>query len=353
MFFAEMVEHMNEYTSTELMSAQQSEKYALRRNVTKLGVLFILYDFVFLQLGRQIFLYLYYAIFAKSHNFDPAVINKFLQSKTDIINSSAFKMSFSCFVIVLSLTLVLITARIMGIKTLSTVKVSKKNIHLGLLMYPIGLLVNTIMTTITSIITKLFSSGGTNIPTADFSVDKASALAIITTILYLVVVAPISEEIVFRGLILKTLSPFGKKNAIILSALLFALMHKNIPQAVGAFAIGIIFATVDTKANSIVPSIIMHSLNNLLPCLLNINSSVNSTLITILYNALVYAIVIVGITITMLKGRQLLNLKAETESEKSSLPEAKKRIEIFLNPIIVIYIGIMVYSIIVSIIKAN
>lgn len=344
---------MNEYTSTELMSAQQSEKYALRSNVTKLGVLFILYDFVFLHIGRQIFLYLYYAISNKSLNFDPTIINKFLQSNSNIINSSAFKMSFSCFVIVISLILVIITARIMGIKTLSSVKISKKNIRLGLLMYPVGLLANTIMTSITTIITKLFNSGGTTIPTADFSVDKASALAIITTILYLVIIAPISEEIVFRGLILKTLSPFGKRNAVVISALLFALMHKNIPQAVGAFAIGIIFATVDTKANSIVPSIIMHSLNNLLPCLININSSINSTVITIIYNALVYAIVIVGITITMLKGRQILSLKAETESEISALPESKKRIEIFLNPLILIYIGILVYSIIASIIKAN
>lgn len=335
------------------MSAQQSEKYALRSNVTKLGVLFILYDFVFLHIGRQIFLYLYYAISNKSLNFDPTIINKFLQSNSNIINSSAFKMSFSCFVIVISLILVIITARIMGIKTLSSVKISKKNIRLGLLMYPVGLLANTIMTSITTIITKLFNSGGTTIPTADFSVDKASALAIITTILYLVIIAPISEEIVFRGLILKTLSPFGKRNAVVISALLFALMHKNIPQAVGAFAIGIIFATVDTKANSIVPSIIMHSLNNLLPCLININSSINSTVITIIYNALVYAIVIVGITITMLKGRQILSLKAETESEISALPESKKRIEIFLNPLILIYIGILVYSIIASIIKAN
>lgn len=335
------------------MSAQQSEKYALRSNVTKLGVLFILYDFVFLHIGRQIFLYLYYAISNKSLNFDPTIINKFLQSNSNIINSSAFKMSFSCFVIVISLILVIITARIMGIKTLSSVKISKKNIRLGLLMYPVGLLANTIMTSITSIITKLFSSGGTTIPTADFSVDKASALAIITTILYLVIIAPISEEIVFRGLILKTLSPFGKRNAVVISALLFALMHKNIPQAVGAFAIGIIFATVDTKANSIVPSIIMHSLNNLLPCLVNINSSINSTVITIIYNALVYAIVLVGITITILKGRQLLSLKAETESERSALPESKKRIEIFFNPLILIYIGILIYSIIANIIKAN
>ena len=344
---------MNEYTYAELEQAQFNEKRALRSNVTKLGVLFILYDLVFMYIARQMFIYLYYAISAKTLNFNPTALKEFLKSNMDFIKSSVFSMSFSCFVIAVSLVFVMITARLMGIKVLSSIKVSKQNVRLGLMAYPIGLLVNTILTSVTSIITKLFKEGGTTIPTADFSVDKASAAAIIMTLLYLVVIAPISEEIVFRGLILKVLSPFSKKNAIILSSLLFALMHKNIPQAVGAFAIGIIFATVDTKANSIVPSIIMHSLNNMLPCLVNINASLNSTIITIIYNFLVYAIVLIGITVFIIKGRQLLSLKAETETEISALPQRKIRIEIFLNPIILIYIFILVYSLIASIIAAN
>ena len=149
------------------------------------------------------------------------------------------------------------------------------------------------------------------------------------------------------------MSPFGRKNAIILSAVLFALMHKNIPQAVGAFAIGIIFAIVDIKADSIVPSIIMHSLNNMLPCLVNINSSANSMVIKVIYNFLVYAIVLLGITIAILKGKQLFSIKEEIENEKSSLSDNRKRLEIFLNPMILVYIGILVISTIASIIEAN
>lgn len=344
---------MSENTTTELQKAQYIEKQALRNIVTKLGLLFILYDLIFMYIARQIFIFGYYAISTKSFNFRPDVINEFLQSKASFINSSAFTMFFSCFVILVSLIFAVITAHLMGIRVLSYIKVSKKNISMGIIAYPIGLLVNTILTTITSFITALFKEGGTTIPTADFSVDKASFSAIILTILYLVVVAPISEEIVFRGFVLKALSPFGKKNAIFLSAILFALMHKNIPQAVGAFAIGIIFATVDTKANSIVPSIVMHSLNNMLPCLMNINASVNSMAITIIYNFLVYAIVLSGITIAIIKGRQIFSLKDETQYERSALPENKRRIEIFLNPMILIYIAILVYSLIANIIAAN
>ncbi len=344
---------MNDRISAEFTTAQQNERKALRNNVTKLGVLFLLYDLIFMYFAKQVFIYGYYAISAKSLNFSAELVNDFLQNKEDMINSTAFNMGYSCFVIVVALIFVIITARLMGIRVLSTVNFSKSNVKLGLWAYPVGLVINTVLTAVTNIITKLFSKGGTTIPTADFSVDSFSAKAIILTILYLVVIAPIAEEIVFRGLILKTLSPFGRKYAIMLSALLFALMHKNIPQAVGAFAIGIVFAIVDTKANSIVPSIIMHSLNNVLPCLMNINASINSSAVTLIYNLLVDAVVLAGIAIAFIKGGQLFSLKLKTCDETTTLSESKKRIEIFLNPVILIYVAILVYSLISKIIIAN
>lgn len=344
---------MNDSLSPELIQAQQNERQALRVNVTKLGILFILYDLIFTYFSKKVFVYLYYAVSEKSLNFDTKTVQKFLDSNLDTINSSMFKMSFSCFVIVLSLIMLLITARIMNIRVLNTIKFSKKNAKLGLIAFPVGLVINTALTAVTTIITKLFSTGGTTIPTADFSVDSPSAKAIIFTAMYLVIVAPIAEEIVFRGLILKVLSPYGVKNAILLSAILFGLMHKNIPQAIGAFAIGIVFAVVDTKANSILPSIIMHSLNNMLPCLMDINSSLKSPAVNTVYNLLVNIIVFAGIAIIFIKGRKLFSLKEETASEKTALSVSQKRITVFLNPVIVIYLAILIFYMISSIIIAN
>lgn len=77
-----------------------------------------------------------------------------------------------------------------------------------------------------------------------------------------VILAPVAEELMFRGLVMRRLSNVGQKFAIIVSALFFGLMHGNLPQAVMAFCVGIVFAYGDIKAQSLVPSILGHMFIN-------------------------------------------------------------------------------------------
>lgn len=50
------------------------------------------------------------------------------------------------------------------------------------------------------------------------------------------IVAPIYEEIIYRGIILKGLSiKYNDNLAVIVSALLFAVMHMNLHQGINAF----------------------------------------------------------------------------------------------------------------------
>lgn len=77
-----------------------------------------------------------------------------------------------------------------------------------------------------------------------------------------VVCAPIFEELMFRGVILTSLSKFGGWFAIITSGLLFGLFHMNHSQLLFAFAFGIILGFVDIRAKSIIPSIIAHAVFN-------------------------------------------------------------------------------------------
>ena len=77
--------------------------------------------------------------------------------------------------------------------------------------------------------------------------------------------APLSEEIVMRGAILKELlkspklSPWG---AIAISALFFALIHMNPAQMPHAFLIGLLLGWMYWRTGSILPGVAYHWANN-------------------------------------------------------------------------------------------
>jgi len=77
--------------------------------------------------------------------------------------------------------------------------------------------------------------------------------------------APFSEELVFRGAILKNLlsSPrLSTWSAIAISALLFALIHMNPAQMPHAFLIGLLLGWMYWRTGSILPGIAFHWVNN-------------------------------------------------------------------------------------------
>ncbi|GAJ27157.1 protease [Liquorilactobacillus sucicola DSM 21376 = JCM 15457] len=59
-------------------------------------------------------------------------------------------------------------------------------------------------------------------------------------LVYASLIGPLSEEIVFRGFLLRTLEPYGQKFAIIVSAYMFGLYHANLFQSPFAFLLGLI-----------------------------------------------------------------------------------------------------------------
>lgn len=83
---------------------------------------------------------------------------------------------------------------------------------------------------------------------------------------YLVVglLAPLAEEMVFRGAILRTLLRW-KENpwiGIVISAVLFAVIHMNPAQMPHAFLIGLLLGWMYYRTDSIVPGVVYHWVNN-------------------------------------------------------------------------------------------
>ena len=80
----------------------------------------------------------------------------------------------------------------------------------------------------------------------------------------LALLAPIAEEVVFRGAILRSLLKGSMRpwTAIALSALLFALIHGNPAQMPHAFLCGLLLGWMFWRTGSIVPGVMFHWANN-------------------------------------------------------------------------------------------
>ncbi|HEY8179345.1 MAG TPA: type II CAAX endopeptidase family protein [Candidatus Limnocylindria bacterium] len=79
----------------------------------------------------------------------------------------------------------------------------------------------------------------------------------------LVVVAPVAEEIFFRGIVFNAwLREFGVRRAIIGSAALFALIHGSIFVMPAIFALGIALALLYQRTGSLPASMAMHATFN-------------------------------------------------------------------------------------------
>ena len=76
--------------------------------------------------------------------------------------------------------------------------------------------------------------------------------------------APLAEELVFRGAILRSLLQWTSRPwiAIALSALFFAAAHMNPAQLPHAFLIGLLLGWLYYRTNSIIPGMVYHWVNN-------------------------------------------------------------------------------------------
>ena len=81
--------------------------------------------------------------------------------------------------------------------------------------------------------------------------------------IFLVAVLPgFCEEFVHRGIVLQGIKHAGFKKAIVISSLLFGLIHFNVQQFFYAFVIGLILGFVSVVAKNIFPAMIIHFVNN-------------------------------------------------------------------------------------------
>lgn len=82
-------------------------------------------------------------------------------------------------------------------------------------------------------------------------------------VLSVVVCAPLLEEILFRGLVFESCRErFGSGAAVLISALMFGIIHGVAVQIINAFVVGLIFGYIYLRTHSLLSVIILHAINN-------------------------------------------------------------------------------------------
>lgn len=120
--------------------------------------------------------------------------------------------------------------------------------------------IQALVQVMTGIMESIFNMFGGSILEGMEQVSGASNT--ISMFLYVSILAPLTEEILFRGVILRSMQPFGKKFAILASAFLFGVFHGNFIQTPYAFLVGLVLGYVAVEY-SLWWAVLLHTLNNL------------------------------------------------------------------------------------------
>lgn len=183
---------------------------------------------------------------------------------------------------------------------------------------------------------------GDNIVNPAYEAIKGSNF--ILTFVYGVMIAPVAEEILYRKLLLDKLRRFGDVPAALLTGFAFGFFHMNLSQFFYATTLGIIFAYVALKTNTIRYTIMLHIMINFIGISLTpfILKAKDNLTIVFLIGVWVLIALPLGITFFILNIKNIHLDKAAEPFEKASY--------YILNPGTIAYsvicIAMMVYVII-------
>lgn len=161
----------------------------------------------------------------------------------------------------------------------------------------------------------------------------------VSMFLYAAIFAPVSEEILFRGFVLRSLQPYGKRLAILGSAFLFAMFHGNLLQAPFAFLTGLVLGYCAVEY-SIGWSILLHIGNNfvLADLMTRLMKLLPAAAEDILNNLIFVTFAIAAVVILVVKRREVRAYRQGEWMDRRCLKW------FFLNPGMLIFIILIVIN---------
>ncbi len=117
---------------------------------------------------------------------------------------------------------------------------------------------------------------GQTVPELDLEKEQEIVFAsasttpeLVMAFLVLVVLAPLVEEVIFRGFMLPAfIRRFGVVWGVLVTSILFGLVHWQLNVGIITFMMGLLLAWIYLRTRSLLPAIMFHSLKNLVAFLL-------------------------------------------------------------------------------------
>lgn len=207
--------------------------------------------------------------------------------------------------------------------------------------YAITYVGNIIGNIITSIIGVVKGSGVSNV------VEQITgSIHPLTTLLIVVIMAPVVEEILFRKLLVDRTAQYGEGVAIVLSGFMFGLYHGNLNQFAYAFGIGCFLAFIYIRTGNLKYPVAIHMLINFLGSFVGVKllevsgyakiielttngaseaeltqavmSNLPGMLGMCIYSMCIFGVVIFGIVLFISKWKQMALKPGEITIEKGS-----------------------------------
>ena len=196
-------------------------------------------------------------------------------------------------------------------------------VEYGLISYAVMILLNFLTTFLLSFI-ELFKTESIVNPVQQVILTGSPWLSL----LCIVVLSPIIEELLFRKILLDRVRIYGDKVAIIFTAIAFGFYHGNLSQLFYAVGLGIILAYIVLKTNQLKYSIGIHMFVNamgslILPMLIGDGSDLLRAQIA----SVIVVILITFGTILIIKNRK----KVELVQGDLTITESKLMQLVWLN----------------------
>ncbi len=310
--------------------ASQNERKLIKSNANAIGTGYIL-AFVF-NVIFSVIIGAVLAVIGKTHLANDEYFTQVLQVVGTLI---------------MFLPPFLIAAKMAKIKPSKAIRFAapeEKSIVLPILFvgYGVCILANLVGGIFSSFLEKLglYSNVDFNLP--------SGPVGFLVSVLTIAVLPALLEEFAYRGVVLSLLRPFGNGFAIVVSGVVFGLMHGNMSQIPFAVIVGIVLSYITVRTGSIWVSVALHFINNFISVSLQFITDIVPEaylgLINMAWLCLSTLIAIIGVLMLLHK-----NFRYEPiASAKTKLSAAQKASAFLSSPAVIAGFVITLVQIIIN-----